>query len=148
MRHRFVAALALLAAASAAAGKDLAEAVNKDGSNVALKGYDPVAYFEQGNALKGTTRYTYSWMNATWRFSSTENRDKFAADPARYAPQFGGYCAWAVSKGYTAPVDPEAWKIIGGKLYLNYSKSVREQWLADVNQRIADGEKNWPRLHK
>jgi hypothetical protein len=87
-------------------------------------------------------------MDGTWRFSSAANRDLFAADPAKYAPQFGGYCAWAVSNNHTAQIDPQAWKIVDGKLYLNYSKGVQARWSKDIPARISAGEKNWPALHK
>lgn len=124
------------------------DAVNKDRQGVALSGYDAVAYFAAQQPVRGTEEFTHKWMGATWRFASAANRDKFAAEPARYAPQFGGYCAWAVSKNYTAPIDPAAWKIVDGKLYLNYNRKVQEQWQKDLPARIAAAEKNWPTLHK
>lgn len=126
----------------------LVERVNKDGNGVALKGYDAVAYFTGGGPVQGSPQFTHQWMSATWRFVSASNRDKFAAEPEKYAPQFGGYCAWAVSNNYTAPIDPLAWKIVGGKLYVNYSKSVQEKWSQDIPARIQAAEKNWPGLHK
>ena len=101
-----------------AAGK--VSAVNKDGNGVAIRGYDTVAYFAGNGPVKGSEQFTHQWMGATWRFASSENRDRFAAAPESFAPQFGGYCAWAVSNNYTAPIDPAAWKIVDGKLYLNY----------------------------
>lgn len=122
--------------------------VNKDGQGVALGGYDAVAYFTQHRPVQGTEGFTHKWMGAVWRFASAESRDRFAAEPERFAPQFGGYCAWAVSKNYTAPVDPTAWRIVDGKLYLNYSRKVQEQWQTDLRGRIAAGEKNWPALHR
>ncbi|MEO8028031.1 MAG: YHS domain-containing (seleno)protein, partial [Bryobacteraceae bacterium] len=124
------------------------EPVSKDGRGVAVKGYDVVAYFTQSKPVKGSSQFTHQWMGATWQFASAEDRDLFKADPEKYAPQFGGYCAWAVSKGYTAETDPDAWKIIGGKLYLNYSKSIQKQWEQDVLSRIDAANKNWPTLHK
>ena len=87
-------------------------------------------------------------MEAIWRFSSEEHRDRFTADPERYAPSYGGYCAWAVSQGSTAGIDPKAWKIVDGKLYLNYSRGVQKQWLRDVEKRIEEADRNWPRLHR
>jgi hypothetical protein len=87
-------------------------------------------------------------MGATWRFSSVENRDQFIAAPERFAPQFGGYCAWALGHGYTAPSDPEAWEIIDGKLYLNYDRSVRAEWLKDARNWIQRGNHHWPSLHR
>jgi hypothetical protein len=85
-------------------------------------------------------------MDATWYFASAGNRDLFAADPDKYAPQYGGYCAWAVSQGYTAKIDPEAWKIVDGRLYLNYSKDVQAQWSEDIPGNIAQGDANWPKI--
>ncbi len=112
----------------------------------ALKGYDPVAYFEAGRPQPGSKAFTHVWGGATWLFSSAAHRDAFAAEPEKYAPQFGGYCAWAVSQGYTADIDPAAWKIVDGKLYLNYSPKIQQQWEEDTAGNIAKGEKNWPGL--
>jgi YHS domain-containing protein len=92
----------------------------------------------------GSNEYTYEWEGAIWRFASAENRDLFASDPTAYAPQYGGYCAKAVSEGNLASVDPEAWKIVDGKLYLNYSPGVQRQWLQDVPGNIAKADANWP----
>lgn len=113
---------------------------------VAIEGYDPVAYFTDGRAVEGKKGFETEWNGATWRFASAEHRDLFAEDPEKYAPQYGGYCAWAVSQGSTAGIDPEAWKIHDGKLYLNYDKSVQEKWLADMEDLIAKGDANWPKL--
>lgn len=112
----------------------------------AIDGYDPVAYFTESKPVEGKDNITYDWNGSTWHFTSTDNRDAFAANPEKYAPQYGGYCAWAVSRGYTAPTVPEAWKIVDGRLYLNYSKSVQSRWEADVPGNIAKGDKNWPDL--
>lgn len=112
----------------------------------AIRGTDPVAYFTEGRAAKGSSSFTHKWRGATWHFISAENRDRFAADPERYAPQYGGYCAWAVSQGYTATTDPEAWRIVQGKLYLNFSKSVRRRWEKDIPGNIAKADRNWPGL--
>jgi hypothetical protein len=87
-------------------------------------------------------------MDVKWRFATAENLAKFQAEPKRYAPQFGGYCAYAVSEDYTADIDPSAWTVRGGKLYLNYSKKVQKLWLKDVGRRIAAAERNWPGLHR
>ncbi len=129
-------------------GRSLVDQVNKNGQGVALKGYDPVAYFEQGRPVKGSLKFPHEWMGATWWFASTENRALFSKDPQKFAPQFGGYCAYAVSEGYTANIDPEAWEIVDGKLYLNNSKGVQKKWEQDVQTRIGAAEKNWPSLHK
>jgi hypothetical protein len=144
--QRILASLILILA-PAASGADLVEPVNAT-RGVAIGGYDPVAYFEQSKAVKGSDRFTHSWMGATWRFASAGHRDRFAAAPEMYAPQYGGYCSYAVSENYTAGIDPEAWKIVDGKLYLNYSKSVRKGWERDQARRIAAADRNWPGLHK
>ena len=111
---------------------------------IAVDGSDVVAYFTQGMPVAGSADISYDWMGATWLFSTEENRDMFAATPDAYAPQFGGYCAYAVSQGYTAPTIPEAWRIVDGKLYLNFSLRAQELWLQDVPGNIAKGNANWP----
>jgi YHS domain-containing protein len=113
-------------------------------TGTAIEGYDPVAYFEQRQPVEGDSDYAHEWMDATWYFASAENRDLFAADPETYAPQYGGYCAWAVANGYTAKIDPQAWAIVDDKLYLNYSLDVQKQWQEDVPGNIAKGDANWP----
>lgn len=133
-------ALALLAAPAARA----AAPVNVARGNLALRGHDPVAYFEEGKPVRGRAEHAFSWMGAAWRFASAKNRELFRADPGRYAPQYGGYCAWAVSHGYTADIDPAAWRIVDGKLYLNYSRPVQRDWEKDIPGHIAKADKNWP----
>ncbi|NET11347.1 MAG: YHS domain-containing protein, partial [Symploca sp. SIO2B6] len=113
-------------------------------NGLAIEGTDPVAYFTQSEAVPGSEEFAYEWGGATWRFSSAENRDRFAANPEQYAPQYGGHCAWAVSQGYPAPIDPEAWKIVDGKLYLNYDKRVQSRWERDIPGNIAKADQNWP----
>ena len=115
-------------------------------SEGAIKGYDPVAYFTEGKPVKGSDQYTFEWMGATYKFANAENRALFEADADKYAPQYGGYCAYAVSQGYTASTVPEAFSIVEGKLYLNYSLLVREQWSRNILDRIAAGNKNWPQV--
>lgn len=115
-------------------------------SNVAIKGYDPVAYFADGRPVKGSKEHVFTWRGAQWRFASAEHRDLFASDPERWAPQYGGYCAWAVSQGYTANVDPDAWRIVDGKLYLNFSREVQERWERDIPGHVAAADANWPKL--
>ncbi len=114
--------------------------------NLAVDGYDTVAYFTDGKPVEGKKEFSHEWQGATWRFASAAHRDLFAADPEKYAPQFGGYCAWAVSQGYTADIDPEAWKIVDGKLYLNYNKKVQAQWEQDTANLIQKANENWPKL--
>ena len=93
---------------------------------------------------KGDTDHSSTWNGATWRFASADNKAAFDANPDAYAPQYGGYCAYAVANGYTAKTDPDAWSIVDGKLYLNYSRRVRTRWLEDVPGNIAKGDANWP----
>lgn len=112
----------------------------------AIDGYDPVAYFTEGKPVEGKDDIAFDWNGATWNFANAANRDAFAADPSKYAPQYGGYCAWAVSQGYTASTDPDAWTIVDGKLYLNYSKGVQRRWSKDVAGNIASGDANWPEI--
>ena len=110
----------------------------------AIRGYDPLAYFDRKGPVKGSKQFTHQWNGATWHFASAENRDQFAAAPEKYAPQYGGYCAYAVAQGYTANIDPAAWTIMDGKLYLNYSLSVRERWRKDIPGYIRKADTNWP----
>jgi YHS domain-containing protein len=139
------AALGLLAAL-AAAPAGAVEPVNHDRAGVAIEGYDPVAYFEQGEPVEGSADHALEWQGATWRFASAAHRDRFAAEPEKYAPQYGGYCAYAVAKGTTAGIDPEDWTVVDGKLYLNYSKKVQKQWQKDIPGHIAKADENWPKL--
>ncbi|NES22436.1 MAG: YHS domain-containing protein [Symploca sp. SIO3E6] len=113
-------------------------------NGVAIRGTDPVAYFQQSQPVPGKSEYTYEWMNATWQFASAENRDSFAKNPEKYAPQYGGFCAWAVSRGYTASTQPDAWKIVDGKLYLNYNRQVQKSWEKDIPGNITKANRNWP----
>ncbi|SLN20428.1 YHS domain-containing (seleno)protein [Pseudooctadecabacter jejudonensis] len=113
---------------------------------VAIRGADPVAYFIQGAPVYGTAEHTAEWNGTTWYFASAENRATFLADPEAYAPQYGGYCAWAVAQGYTASTVPEAWEIVEGKLYLNYSRRIQRRWARDIPGNISKGDANWPRV--
>ncbi len=139
----------VLLAAVIFAGAALAEKApvysDRDG---AIGGYDPVAYFVYDAAIKGSPRITYEWRGATWHFAHSENRAKFAADPEKYAPQFGGYCAYGVAQGYAVGVDPAAWSVVGGKLYLNYSTGVRERWRRNVEAHLREADANWPQVLK
>ena len=144
--RRAMVAGAVAIALSAGLGAAVQAGLVNAASGVAIEGYDPVAYFTAGKPVKGSPKFSAAHDGATWRFSSAENRDAFSADPARYAPQFGGYCAWAVSQGYTAKIDPAAWKVVNDKLYLNYSKSVQQRWFKDIPGNIASADANWPGL--
>ena len=115
-------------------------------SNLAIRGADPVAYFTEGAAVAGNAAYRYTWNGATWQFSSAQNRALFAANPEAYAPQYGGYCAKALSEGNLASVDPRVWTIVEGKLYLNYSTDVQQQWSQDIPGNIVKGDASWPTI--
>jgi YHS domain-containing protein len=148
MRTRNFIFIALLSIAAIAAGCSSAvstafDPINKTSDGLALRGYDAVAYFAVDKAVEGSPRHEYVWQGAKWLFSNSENLEKFKADPDSYAPQFGGYCSFAVSNGYTADGDPNAWKIVDGKLYLNYSPEVRTMWEKEQPERIKKGEHNW-----
>ena len=136
--------VALLGAWSVTATSQNQPTLNLASNGVAVKGYDVVAYETDRAPVKGRVEFEYRWQGAIWRFANAANRDRFAATPERFAPQFGGYCSWAVSRGYTADIDPEAWRIVDGKLYLNYSKSVQRIWERDITGHIAKGRANWP----
>lgn len=117
-------------------------------SGVAIEGYDPVAYFTEGAAKEGKSEFSYDWNGATWRFSSDENRSLFQRNPEKYAPQYGGYCAYAVSQNSTASIEPEQWTIVDEKLYLNYNADIRTKWRAKKEEFIKNADENWPQLLK
>ncbi len=115
-------------------------------SSYAVGGYDPVAYFSERRPVEGSSKFEINYKGATWRFASRQNLERFRADPEAYAPQYGGYCAWAVSQGYTAKGDPKYWRIVGGKLYLNYDASVQRRWERDVPGFIRRADGSWPKV--
>jgi hypothetical protein len=125
------------------AGKPVAT----DSSGVAIKGYDTVAYFTEGQAIKGNPEFALPWQDAQWYFSNARHRDLFAANPERYAPQFGGHCASGLSIGKVVAADPEEWTIVDGKLYMKFNRAVRDQWRQDKTARIKKGEENWAEIH-
>lgn len=134
----------LLFASSAFAAKDAIY----NHRNIAIDGTDPVSYFTQGRPVPGHKSFSFVYEGAEFRFSSATNRDLFAANPEKYAPQYGGYCAYAVSHGYTASTIPQAFTIVEGKLYLNYSLSVRDLWEASHKVHIDRANQNWPDVLK
>lgn len=147
MRHIVVlAAIGLAAAipASTPAFAKPAPEVNVEADGLAARGYDVTAYFTDGKVVRGNAAHQLQYKGATWRFVSAEAQARFQANPVAYAPQFGGYCAWAVSQGYVAPGDPEQWKIVDGKLYLNFNARAKELWEADQADAIKRGHANWP----
>lgn len=112
---------------------------------VAILGYDTVAYFTDGKATKGSEEYSYDWLGTPWLFATPKNRDLFMSEPVKYAPQFGGYCAGEVAdNGITVNIDPDAWRIIDGKLYLGYGKDFAADLEAHPDKWLPKAEANWP----
>ena len=147
MRHLIFLAAAGLAAvipASTPAFAKPSPEVSVEADGLAARGYDVTTYFTQGKPVRGSVAHQLWHKGATWRFASAQNLARFKADPAAFEPQFGGYCAWAVSQGYVAPGDPEQWKIVNGKLYLNFNARAKELWEADQAEAIKRGHANWP----
>ena len=116
--------------------------------NAALGGYDAVAYFTEKVAKPGDPSNKLNWNGVDWYFTSAENMKLFAASPEKYAPQYGGHCAFAAAKGAVAPGDPEAWTVFKDKLYINLSPAVKEEWSQDIPGYIVQADKNWPNLSK
>lgn len=136
-----IAAVVLMAAGLAAAGDPQVYVDRRTG--LAIQGYDPVAYFTEGEARKGDPAHALEWGGGTWHFTSAANRDAFAADPEAYAPKYGGYCAYAVAKGSARVADPRVWSIVDGELYLNLSPNVRKVWQEDLRANIALADRIW-----
>jgi YHS domain-containing protein len=113
---------------------------------VALDGQDVVAYFTKSAVVEGNQQFSLKWGGTTWLFSSAQNRDLFAKNPIKYAPQYGGYCAKAAASGVLATTVPTAWNIREGKLYLNYSAAAQQEWKQDTATKIAQADKNWPKI--
>jgi YHS domain-containing protein len=147
MLTRFVSRLLLFALCTIGSGAALAgEFFEKDGA--ALRGYDPVAYFTVAEPQKGRPTLPYEYKGSTFYFSTDENRRAFMKDPEKYAPQFGGYCAYGTAQGYKVSTQPDAFAIVDNKLYLNYDRDVRTLWQKDVPGNIARAEENWPEVSK
>jgi YHS domain-containing protein len=142
LRQVFVLLLAAVAAAIFVTTANAGEFFETDG--VALRGHDAVSYFEDGRAVKGSAHYKAEYKGSAFLFSSQAHRDAFAAEPARYAPQYGGFCAYGMSKGYKAATDAAAFTVVNGKLYLNYNRDVQRQWSADAPGFVALADKQWP----
>jgi hypothetical protein len=135
-------AVSLLFAAVAHAPANAGEINAANG--VAISGYDPVAYFREGKPVKGAAQFAHRHKDATFHFASAANRDSFAASPEKYAPQYGGFCAYGTSRGYKAPIDPAAFTVVKGKLYLNYSVDVQQTWRKDIPGYVAKADGHWP----
>ena len=138
--------LLLILTALACTGTSPVARVNATPEGIAIKGFDPVAYFTEQRPVKGSDGFEYVWNGAKWRFATAEHRDLFKADPEKYAPQYGGYCAYAVSQRKTADIDPEAWTVFKGKLYLNLNKDVQRLWDKKRKDYTRKADENWPRM--
>ncbi|MFD2166369.1 YHS domain-containing (seleno)protein [Thalassotalea euphylliae] len=136
-----IAAGLLLSASSFAFAADID--MNADANDLAIKGFDPVAYFTMDKAVNGSPDYTATYKGAIYQFSSESHRDMFRANPAKYAPQYGGYCAFGVAMEKKFDTDPNAWKIIADKLYLNLNKDVQKRWAQDTTAYIEQSDSNW-----
>jgi hypothetical protein len=113
---------------------------------VAAGGFDVVAYVEARRPERGSPAFTHQWKGAEWRFASAARRDAFAADPDRFAPAYGGHCSWAAAQGYKASGDPRQWRIVNGRLYLNYNADVHKTWQTDIAGFVRAADSNWPRI--
>ena len=148
MKLKFVmiaaAALAAPLAVTAPAIADGGVFVGVEGANIAVGGYDTVSYFQgEGAPVQGSEQFTVQYNGAEFRFANQANADTFAADPDTYAPQYGGHCAWAMSRGRLAPGDPTLYKIHDGKLYLNFNRNVQQTWLGDIDGFISRSDPAW-----
>jgi YHS domain-containing protein len=112
----------------------------------AIKGYDPVAFFKAAKPVMGADSLSYSWKGADWNFSSQQNLDSFKTNPEKYAPQYGGYCAYGTSAGHKAPTQTDTWTIVDGKLYFNYNGKVKEMWMKNQPALIEKANENWPAI--
>lgn len=147
MLNRLVSAVAgavILAGAALAASPG--SPVNMTRMGNAIHGYDSVAYHAMGKAVVGDPDIAYEWRHSTWLFASAAHRDLFAADPDKYMPAYGGYCAYAVTFGLKIDVDPHAWSIVGGRLFLNESMVVRRAWQQDTGHYITNGDLSWEEI--
>ena len=146
-------AAGLLAAGAATSGWAFFHTPEESGAifsgredGVAIKGTDPVGYFTEGRAVRGSADHALEWNGATWHFASAQNRALFEANPEKYAPKYGGYCAYAAANGQRAKIEPDAWSIVDGRLYLNYDRNIRSRWEADKASYIAAADREWPKI--
>jgi YHS domain-containing protein len=143
MKLFLFAVVAFIAACSTSTKKG-AEIFQKDGA--AIGGYDPVAFFTESKATKGTADYSFNWKEANWQFASQQNLDSFKASPEKYAPQYGGYCAYGTAEGHKAPTEADTWTILNGKLYFNYNQDVKAMWDKDRAKYIEQANGNWQKI--
>ena len=141
------AAFNALALDDATTNKLVSSAYNQT-NGVAIKGYDPVAYQTDNKALKGDAKFSATHNGVMFHFAGSANRDLFIATPEKYAPQYGGYCAFGVTKGYKADINPNAFAIIDGKLYLNYDTKVQTMWRKNTAGSITIANSRWRDVEK
>jgi YHS domain-containing protein len=122
--------------------------VNTDATGYVIRGYDPVAYFIKGQPIPGRSDLEVEYEGGKYLFSAVANRDEFEANPAKYVPQYGGFCAYGVAVGKKFDIDPSSWRIVDGKLYFNLNPVILEKWSADVKEYIHKSEKNWPQIRE
>lgn len=142
MKAMLIAATLVMSASFATDGM-AGTKINTTADDVAINGYDTVAYFVDGKAMKGAPDHQAVWQDVRWYFASDEHRKLFESDPSHYAPQFGGWCAAGIADGQYYAVDAETWTIVDGKLYLNYDRAVQKQWSEQQDKNIARAERNW-----
>jgi hypothetical protein len=143
MKHTII--IALLAFFSAVQAQAQKSEIFVSGGK-AIKGYDPVAFFKEAKPVKGADSLSYQWKQATWLFSTRENLNAFKSDPDKYAPQYGGYCAYGTSQGHKAPTQADSWTIVNDKLYFNYNKDVKVMWNKNQQNLIQVADEKWPEL--
>ena len=141
-KSAFAAATLMMSSLTFAADIDM----NADANDIAISGYDTVSYFTNGKPVQGSEKYSATYKNAIYQFSSAKNRDLFRANPAKYAPQYGGFCAMGVALEKKLDTDPHAFKIVDNKLYLNLNKAVQKKWMTDISGYIGTAEDNWPQI--
>lgn len=124
----------------------MAGSVNVDSSGLAIKGFDPVAYFSDNKALKGNQKFRHKFGGAVYQFASQKNLDLFSKNPGKYTPQYGGYCAYGVAQGYKVKIEPEQFSVVKGKLYLNYNAGVQRSWKKDVSGYVSKANSNWTKI--
>ena len=137
--------MAAVASPATVSAREPVPALNTAGGT-AVKGYDAVAYFTDHQPIKGSPQFSYKWQGAIWQFSSAEHRDAFMRDPNRYNPQYGGYCAYAVSQNNIVDIDPHQWQVVDGKLYLNANLLAQKLWERDPTGHIKKADANWPNI--
>jgi YHS domain-containing protein len=120
--------------------------INLDATGFVIRGYDPVAYFTEGRPVPGLADLSVEYAGGKYLFATAANRDAFKANPGKYVPQYGGYCAYGVAVGKKFDVDPSSWRIVDGKLYLNLNPVILEKWSADTKGYLRKSEENWPRI--